>query len=420
MRKFSHIHFGSPASISIKTGKLIMALYRRLISATALVCLLLASFPAPAAQTDSPFCSTIGCASSRQALKDICDYIVKEKRTFPTIYIGGYYMRTLVAGYEIFGDQQYLDTAIAYGDYLLAHQMPNGFWRTGYGPVYMADTGSAITLLIVLYSHVDAKRQHDYLSAVQHYVDSIQADNMIHSSGAFGTGWRSVNGDELVSPIYDQYTLSSALTGGEIFTWMYHITKQDKYREIAYHALKWVMSTMRPDGNIPHILAMEGMDWDQRDNAMVADKLWNSHTYGTSGYVGEGIMAFDLYCGNRAMRKWIEHAVRPNIEFLLRTQLPDGTWSTVGQKSWDRTRSPGIADYLIWYYEHVNRDPRILTAVQRFDAFVTNPANGESYGLLEDGAQIGPKDKNNAFNTMTSLTGRALADILSPGVDARW
>lgn len=397
-----------------------MALSQRLFSAAALVCLLLAAAPASATQTASPFCSEKGCAPTRQALKNLCDYIVKEKRTFPTIYIGGYYMRTLVAGYEIFGDREYLETAVAYGDYLLAHQMPNGFWRTGYGPVYMADTGSAITLLIELYSHVDTRRQHEYLGAVQHYVDSIQADDMIHSSGAFGTGWHSVDGVMLVDPIYDQYTLSSALTGGEIFTWMYHVTGKDQYREIAYHALRWVLSTMRPDGNIPHILAMEGMDWNERKNPTVAEKLWNSHTYGTSGYVGEGIIAFDLYCGNRAWQRWIERAVRPNIEFLLRTQLPDGTWSAVGQRSWDRTRSPGIADYLIWYYEHVDRDPRIVSAVQRFDAFVTNPTDGRSYGLLEDGAQPGPKDINNSFNSVTSITGRSLADILSPGVDARW
>jgi hypothetical protein len=102
------------------------------------------------AQTSSPFCSVDGCAQTKQTLKEICDLTVKEKATFPTIYIGGYYMQTLVAGYQIIGDKRYLDTAIAYGDYLLARQMPNGFWQTGYGPVYMADTVSALGLFIVL------------------------------------------------------------------------------------------------------------------------------------------------------------------------------------------------------------------------------------------------------------------------------
>jgi hypothetical protein len=48
------------------------------------------------------------------------------------------------------------------------------------------------------------------------------------------------------------------------------------------------------------------------------------------------------------------------------------------------------------------------------------PENGKSFGLLSDGADPGAKDSANAFNTATSLTGRALADIISPGIDAKW
>lgn len=397
-----------------------MKLKRRLVRNL----LVILAFPlvvsAAAVPKSSPFCADSECVQSRKLLKDLCDFIVKEKSTFPTIYVGGYYMRDLVAGYEIFGNRGYLDTAIAYGDYLLKKQMPSGFWASGYGTVYLADTGSALGLFIALYNHVDARRQKEYFDAVRRYTDSLEKDGMIHKNGAIGTGWRHVKDGVMSGPIYDQYTLSSALTGGEIFAWMYHITKKGKYREVAYHALRWILGTMRPDGNIPYILKMEGADWSKQGDSKNDYNLWSDSTYGTSAYVGEGIAAFDLHCGNRAWRAWIQRAVKPNIEFLLRTQLPDGTWSKHAQKSWDRTRSPGIVNYLIWYYEHVDHDPRVARAVQRFDAFILKPENGKAYGLLNMGAYPGPKDKANAFNTATSLTACALAGIISPGVSSRW
>lgn len=376
------------------------------------------SFGAALPQPANPFCSDEGCTETRALLKQMCDYIVAEKAAVPTIYVGGYYMRTLVDGYEILGDHRYLSTAMAYSDYLLGKQMPNGFWATGYGRVYLADTGSALGLFISLYKHADAERQKKFLDAVLRYADSIQKNGMIHPNGAFGTGWGQVEGDTMSKPIPDQYTLSSALTGGEIFTWLYHVTGKTEYREIAYRALGWVLSTMREDGNIPYIYAGEGSDWEKRGDPRVDYALYDEMTYGTSGYVGEGILAFDLHCDQPQWQRWIERTVQPNVDFLVRTQLPEGTWSRLRNTSWDRTRSPGIADYLIWYYKRVNPDPRVARAVQQFDAFMLDPEKSKSFGLLNRGAQGGVR--SSAFDSATCLTGRALADILSPDVDSKW
>jgi len=395
---------------------------KRWISCAAVAAFILAitpcSFAATPQQQDDPFCSDAGCTETRAALKQTCDWIVANKATVPTIYVGGYYMRTLVDGYKILGDQRYLDTALAYGDYLLGRQMSNGFWATGYGTVFLADTGSALGLFIALYPHASPDRQQKYLDAVLRYAHSIQANGMIHANGAFGTGWEHVEGDTMTKPIPDQYTLSSALTGGGIFTWLYHATGKKEYREIAHHALKWVLSTMRADGNIPYILAWEQADWDKHGDAKNDYELWEDMTYGTAGYVGEGILTFDLHCNDRHYRHWIQKAVAPNIEFLLKNQLPDGTWSKLGPTTWDRTRWPGIIDYLIWYYENANHDPRIAQAVQRYDVFILDADKGKSLGLLNRGAVGGVKA--NSFNTVTSLTGRALADILSPNIDSKW
>ena len=372
------------------------------------------------ALTNSPFCANGDCGSTLKTLKDICELVVKEKSDFPTIYVGGYYMRTLVAGYEIFGDRRYLDTAIAFGDSLLAKQMTNGLWASGYGTAYLADTGSALGLFIVLYKHVDSERQKRYFHAVELYTAALQKDGMIHPNGAFGTGFEHAGNNTVSDPIYDEYTLSSALTGAEIFTWMYHETKDSRYRQVAYNALKWEFSNMRPDGHLPYVIAMEGADWSKREDPATNFDIWKKMTFGAAGYVGEGVLSFDLYSDNPAWKAWIEKTVKPNIDFLLKTQRPDGTWSEMPAKTWDRTRQPTIINYLTWYYEHVEHDPRIVKAVQRFDAFVTNPESGKSYGLLNDGANFGGEDKIKAYDTVTSLTGRALADIISPGVDAKW
>lgn len=367
----------------------------------------------------TPFCSDAHCRQTRQLFRHLCDYVAKNERNYPYIFIGGYFMRDLVAGYEIFGDRRYLDIAIAYGDYLLKQQMPNGYFPTGYKAVYFADTGSALGLLAVLYKHVDLERQKRYREAVERYVTAIQKDGMINPDGSLDDGWRHTENGKLIGPMYTPYTLSTALTGAEVYSWMYHVTKRDPYRQVAYHALKWILSTMRSDGNIPYIMAIDNADWAKRGNPKVDHNLWNVWTYGTAAYVGEGVLSFDLFCGMPAWRKWIKKAVRPNIEFLLRNQLPDGTWSEQGQLSWDRTRSPGIADYLIWYYEHVRHDPKVLQAVRKYDAFLLKPQNAKAYGVLSAGAVPPPKSPR-TFDVVTALVGRALADVLSPGVDARW
>lgn len=366
-----------------------------------------AAHPTTTMKDANRFCANSDCTQTRQTFRRICDFIMEHKRTAPAIFIGGYYMRDLVAGYEIFGDQKYLDTAIAYGDSLLKKQMPNGFWATGYGPVALADTGSAVALLSVLYKHVDPARQKRYFDAVKRYTDAIQKSGMILPNGAFGDGWGNMKDGKLVHPDYAPYTLSSTLSGAIVFSWMYQVTKQDKYREIAYRALKWIFSTMDKDGRILDTMGEGGYKRSET-------------TYGTAAYVGEGVIAFALHCDDPAMEAWIGKTVRPHIEFLLRTQLPNGTWSKLGRVSWDRTRSPGIVNYLIWYYDHVDPDPRVQKAIQRFDAFVTDPKNGKSYDLLMDGAEEGTGQPKFSSNAATGLTGRALADILDPGVDARW
>ncbi len=347
----------------------------------------------------------------------LCDYIASEKTNCQVIFTGGYYMRDLVAGYHIYGEKRYLDIAVAYADRLLGKQSERGYWQTGYGRLYLADTASALGLFVVLYHQVDHERQQEYLAAVQRYVDAIQRDGLIRPSGALDVGFLLNAHGVPTRPYGQDYTTSSALTGGEIFTWMYHITGNDKYRQIAYNSQEWILSTMRADGVIPYNYPSGKSDLRIKGDTKNDYLLWTNSAYGNSAYVGEGLLSFDLYCGKRAWQKEVRARIKPHIDFLLRTQNPNGTWSVEGD--WDQKRSPGIINFLIWYYCHAEKDPRIVAAVRKFAAFILVPENGKRFGLLNEGATCAPKKLTN-YDCVTGLTGRALADIIQPGVDARW
>ena len=412
--------------------KLVMRFFRRFSGSFCMLLLFPLLLPAAPALRGTPFCADSKCTQTRDFFKQLCDYIVREKTTFPVIYVGGYYMRTLVAGYEIFGEQRYLDAAVGYADGLLKKQNPQGYWLTGYGGIELADTGCALELFSVLYKHVDKDRQEKYVSAVQRYFKAIEKDGLILSSGALGYGWATncsragdpahcapsggPESEKMTALRNHAYTTAASLAGGENATWMYYITKDDKYRRVAYNALLWVLSTMRKDGVIPYIADDEGVFTNYH--------LWDEMPYANSTYLGEGFISFDLYCDQPAWKAELRKEIKPHIEWLLATQNANGSWGklhgpeTECKGKFDVTRSPGIANFLIWYYENVHQDPRIVKEVQAFDRFLVNPANAKAFGLLNAGAAFDNKCANS--DTGTSLTGPAIADILAPGITSKW
>jgi hypothetical protein len=116
-------------------------------------------------------------------------------------------------------------------------------------------------------------------------------------------------------------------------------------------------------------------------------RLWDENTYQASTYVGEGLIAFDLYCDQAEWKPEVERKIRPDIEFLLRSQNANGTWGVRRPAAnseclgiGDPARSPGVVNLLIWYYSHVDKDPRIVNAVRKFDRFLLNPSRRRSLG----------------------------------------
>jgi hypothetical protein len=91
----------------------------------------------------------------------------------------------------------------------------------------------------------------------------------------------------------------------------------------------------------------------------------------------------------------------PCVEWLLRTQNPDGSWGA--PQSYDQQRSPGVVTMLVWHYRAAKPDPRIARAVRRYCQFLLTPANSRAYGVKQ-------------LVRTSGFVGLAVADLLQPGV----
>jgi len=346
----------------------------------------------------------IGTKPLTDRLKDLVEWTLGHPHK--AIFVEGYNKRTMLGLYEITGDQRYLDAVREWAAWLLEYQRPEGYWPTGYGDVYFADTGSALGLLINFYKFATPEEQAAIDTALQRYADLLlergdtQGRPFVHEDGSLGVGFRADQEGHVTGDLNAPYTISTALTGAEIFGAMYYMTGVERYKEIAVKACDWLLGTMAPSGQIPYYID----DWNPgRQNQSMA---WEEWPYDTAAYAGEGFVAAWIYIDDPVFRADLGRRVRPHIEWLLETQNADGSWAK--KDSGDQLRSHGLVNLLLWYHEHVEADPRIVAAVQRWYLLILDEA-GSAY-LRAPGEGIA-----------SSLVGRALVELVKPGVDCyRW
>jgi len=237
-----------------------------------------------------------------------------------SIYQGGYLMRTLVAAYEITDREEFLLTAVRFADELVNLQRKDGYWVVAdHGNIYLADTGSALGLLMILYKHVDDQRQALYFQSIKTYADAVIQDGLIRESGALDVGWYATE-DGGMERGQGPFTISTALTGVEVFAWLYHETGSSEYKEIATNALNWLLDSMRDDGVIPYIFPERGADLAKQDDPEAHHYLWERRRYTTSTYVGEAMSQAYTFLDDQAMQALIREQLKEHIEMVLRTQ----------------------------------------------------------------------------------------------------
>lgn len=352
-----------------------------------------------------PIC--IGHEPLLARLRGIAEWMVANPSNL--IFVEGYNQRTLLGLYEITGDRAYLEHVRDAAGALLAAQKPQGYWYSGWqNDIYFADTASALAMLVNFHKYATHNEQRRINAAFKLYLDLllVRGDSkgrpFVHEEGSVGVGYQGDKQGKILNDLNQPYTIATGLTGAEIFAALYHLTGNEGYKRISIKACEWIMDTMNTEGKIPYIWDQSVENWEpmQRDK----DFIWNNYPYDTSTYVGEGFIAAWTYIDDTRFRQHLANRVRPHIEWLLRTQNDDGSWAR--PLSQDQRRSHGVVNLLNWYYHNIYPDPRVAHAIQKYYILLLDQ-NRSRYLKI-------PADP-----VATGLAGRALIDIIRPGVDCR-
>ena len=377
-----------------------------------------ASAAADRAMCEEPF--FVGAAPLLARLRQFTDWMVAHPHDF--IFVEGYYYRTLLGLYEITGEKRYLDLVREGAERLLRRQAAEGYWGTGYGSVYLADTGSALGLLVNFHKHATPDERKRIELALRRYVELVlvkgdsRGNPFVHADGSVGIGFKTFRDGKGSGDLNKPYTIATALTGGEIFAALNYLHGEPAHKTIAVKACDWLLNTMNDEGVFPTIIE----DWNP--GGANQDTLWRLYPLSAATYVGEGLVQAWTYIDDVAFRQRIERRIKPHIEWLLRTQNTDGSWGNpeteVGQ--FDQARGHGVVNLLAWHYRNVSPDPRVAAAIRRYCLLLLDDRR-VSYTNVAPAQLAKSRWAVPLEHVGTALAGRALVEVVKPGADCyRW
>jgi len=326
--------------------------------------------------------------------------------TATSIFINGNFARVLMASYRITGNRTHLDEALRWCDTFCSIQQRTttskgeeaGFWPDcgPQGNIYFGDAGTAAHALAVIYQEADADRQAVYRGSMERMarfiIDGCAKDPQGlgreatstwviregEDAGALGCGY--YRGKLSVEP----YTIATATSGGAFMSELYALSNAPEYREVATGAVKWLLGTRKPDGEIPYTLAGQTLD---------------SWPLDTMSYCTEAFIAADLLLGDAALSQRMRRDLEASVQWMLERQNPDGSWGKL--RSADQQRSPRAVTLLTWAYPWTEKHEAVAEAVERYCNFLLKPENSKAYGVKE-------------LVRTSGFVGLALGDILKP------
>lgn len=316
-----------------------------------------------------------GSSDCREGLRVICEWLLNNRHPdgfigdFETCgrlwYTASYPIRTLLAGYDIFGDEKYLDAVTVMLDLLVQEQMPEGSFTQVYRRqiteemseeelenvrkenwMNLADVGSAVAALIAACYYVKGERLEKYTNAARNYLDRW-AFRFRQPEGGFTNGWIRWM-DEKV------YSVSTATTALSCVLF-YNLTKEDKYLEVANSAGLYMAEKWNDDGRL----------WNH-----IFDKTFPGHDHYQRIYeFGDGFYTLETIAAILNVTK--SNEVRETMWNVLRKYL----FGSVGLLVEKGTKAWWDLDHNIWHNSKSAGNPILFYDFIRF---------GQEFGMTED------------------------------------
>ncbi|MEE4311834.1 MAG: hypothetical protein V2J62_08165 [candidate division KSB1 bacterium] len=379
-----------------------------------------------------------GSTDTHTALKDICEWFLSHR--LPNGFLGDYEpgarstqyywyttaypIRTLLAGYEIFNEQRYLDAVVGIMDDLVDEQLPNGAWQQIFrnkaakdltseelDHIYknewmnLADIGSIATALGIAAHYAGPERKARYVNALKRFCEEW-ALQWQKPSGGF------TNGMENGEPRTKIYSTATA-TEAAAFTALYANTGDRKHLEVAERAARFMTEKWNEDGRPVwhfHYTSKEGYILDMP-----------IQYFGAAFYYTDGLFMVYHHTEDEALRTRIQEVYSWYIngqEGLLAHLGQDSWWGL--QDAWNNSKTAGIPLACI-NYQRMTEDHAVNRFVSLAKRFLCTPEFSQRLGIMVEDADLpwgGHSLQSWAACSVsaTGFAGLSIAEMIRPGI----
>jgi len=330
-------------------------------------------------------------------------------------YRASYPIRTLLAGYDVFGRKAYVDAVTACLDKLTSEQLPNAAWSSGFrnkpvaeqteaeiqsamsGTTNTADVGCISTCLAIAYPYVDDARKKTYLDALRRYAEEYALQWQLPSGGFTNGRWA---GNDMTTP----YSVATG-TQGMSFCALYTITGERKYLRIAERAANFLLDDWQRDGRPIH-------HHHANDSTQVID-LTDAEDVGSFYYSHEAILWVWHWTEDEALKDKIRRVYKWHIQGAkgLLQAREHGVWWPLG-RAWGNAKTGAMPLVLIEYDRSMNQTPEVREAVRRCTVFLSHREFARRIGATCEPTMPWGRHSMQA----TGFAGLSLGELVQPGV----